>query len=471
MKPKPLRAQPTILVIDDEPATLQVMEANLRREGYAVCLAADGQTGLAQLAQQPVDVVIADYMMPNLDGMALLEKMRALGLDTPLIIITAYGSIEHAVKAMQLGAANYLCKPINYDELMVVLQKTLEQSRLKQEVQRLRQEVSARYSFSNIVGKSAAMQRIYDLITDVAKTDATVLIQGETGTGKELIAKAIHYNSSRRDLPFVGVSCAAIPDTLLESELFGYEKGAFTGALKTRIGRFEQADAGTIFLDEIGDIPLTTQAKLLRVLQEREFERVGGNDTVHVNVRLISATNKDLRKAIQQNTFREDLFYRLNVVLITVPPLRERLEDLPLLAFHFLQMYAGRFNKAVNDIEPAAIQLLAQQRWPGNVRELENAIERGVILEKSEALTKETIARCLQPGEQSSFHFFIYENLPFRNAKQDLLDRFEREYISRLLEKHHGSIVNAAREAELDYKNFFEKMKRHGLSKWDFKLS
>jgi len=469
MKPKPLRAQPTILVIDDEPATLKVMEANLRREGYAVCIAADGQAGLAQLGSQQIDVVIADYMMPNLDGIALLEKMRALGLEVPVIIITAYGSIEHAVKAMQLGAANYLAKPIHYDELMVVLQKTLEHSHLKKEVERLRQEVASRYSFSNLVGKSAAMQSIYDLVTDVANTDATVLIQGETGTGKELIAKAIHYNSPRKEKPFVGVSCAALPETLLESELFGHEKGAFTGALKTRIGRFEQADGGTIFLDEIGDIPLTTQAKLLRVLQERAFERVGGNETVRVDVRLISATNKDLRKAIQQKTFREDLFYRLNVVLIAVPPLRERLEDLPLLAFHFLQIYAGRFNKTLDNIEPAAIQLLAQQRWAGNVRELENVIERGVILEKGESITKETIARCLQPGEQGSFHFFLYENMPFRDAKQDLLDRFEREYVSRLLEKHHGSITNAAREAELDYKNFFEKMKRHGLSKWDFK--
>ncbi|MDZ7362522.1 MAG: sigma-54 dependent transcriptional regulator [candidate division KSB1 bacterium] len=466
MKPKP-----TILVIDDEPATLKVMEANLRREGYAVCLAADGQAGLAQLTSQPIDIVIADYMMPNLDGIALLEKIRATGLDVPVIIITAYGSIEHAVKAMQLGAANYLSKPINYDELMVVLQKTLEQSHLKKEVERLRREVSTRYSFSNIVGKSAAMQTIYDLIGDLANTDATVLIQGETGTGKELIAKAIHYNSGRKEKPFVGVSCAALPETLLESELFGHEKGAFTGALKTRIGRFEQAEAGTIFLDEIGDIPLTTQAKLLRVLQERAFERIGGNETVRVDVRLISATNKDLRKAIQQNTFREDLFYRLNVVLITVPPLRDRVEDLPLLAFHFLQMYASRFSKTLDNIEPAAIQLLAQQRWPGNVRELENVIERGVILEKSETLTRETIARCLQPGEQGSFHFFIYENMPFRTAKQDLLDRFEREYVSRLLDKHKGNITNAAREAELDYKNFFEKMKRHGLSKWDFKLS
>jgi two-component system response regulator HydG len=469
MKPKPLRAQPTILVIDDEPATLKVMEANLRREGYAVCLAADGQAGLAQLASQPIDTVIADYMMPNLDGIALLEKIRTMGLDVPVIIITAYGSIEHAVKAMQLGAVNYLTKPINYSELMVVLQKTLEQYDLKQEVKRLRREVSARYRFSNIIGKSAAMQTIYDLITDLAKTDATVLIQGETGTGKELIAKAIHYNSARKERPFIGVSCAALPETLLESELFGHEKGAFTGAVKTRLGRFEQADGGTIFLDEIGDIPLPTQAKLLRVLQEREFERVGGNETVRVDVRLISATNKDLRKAIQGGSFREDLFYRLNVILISVPPLRERLEDLPLLAFHFLRLYAERFNKTIDDIVPDAIQLLAQQRWPGNVRELENVIERGVILEKSNSLTAETIARCLQPSEASSFHFFIYENMPFRTAKQNLLDRFEREYISRLLDKHKGNITTAAKEAELDYKNFFEKMKRHGLSKWDFK--
>jgi transcriptional regulator with GAF, ATPase, and Fis domain len=299
-----------------------------------------------------------------------------------------------------------------------------------------------------------------------------VLIQGETGTGKELIAKAIHYNSSRKERPFVGVSCAAIPDTLLESELFGHEKGAFTGAMKTRLGRFEQAEGGTIFLDEIGDMPLTTQAKLLRVLQEREFERVGGNETVRVDVRLISATNKDLRQAIQQGEFREDLFYRLHVMLISLPALRERLEDLPLLALHFLRLYAGRFNKAIDDIEPAAIHLLAQQRWPGNVRELENVIERGVILEKTGALTKETVARCLQPGDSAaagSFNYFIYENMPFRTAKQDLLDRFEREYISRLLDKHKGNITTAAREAELDYKNFFEKMKRHGLSKWDFK--
>lgn len=464
MKPKP-----AILVIDDEPATLKVMEANLRREGYAVSLAADGQAGFSQLVSRPFDVVIADYMMPNLDGIALLEKIRAQGLDVPVIIITAYGSVEHAVKAMQLGAVHYLCKPINYSELMVVVKRALEQGILKREVQRLRQELSERHSFSNIIGKSPAMQSIYNLISDVAKTDATVLIQGETGTGKELIAKAIHYNSSRADRPFVGMSCAAIPDTLLESELFGYERGAFTGAVKTRQGRFEAAESGTLFLDEIGDMPLQTQAKLLRVLQEREFERIGGNETLRVDVRLMSATNRDLRKGIQQGGFREDLFYRLNVVPITLPPLRERLEDLPLLAFHFLRVYAARFNKTIESIEPDAIQLLAHQRWPGNVRELENVIERAVIVEKGDVLGKETIAHCLLPDEHGSFQFFVYDGIPFGKAKQDLLDHFEREYLTRLLEKHKGNITHAAHAAELDYKNFFEKMKRHGISKWNFK--
>jgi two-component system response regulator AtoC len=464
-----MKAKPAILVIDDESATLKVMEANLRREGYAVSVATDGQVGLSLIGNQPFDVVIADYMMPHLDGIALLEKIRSLGLDIPVIIITAYGSIEHAVKAMQLGAVHYLCKPINYAELMMVLKRTLEQHLLKQEVARLRQELSERHSFSNIIGKSPTMQKIYQLIADVAKTDATVLIQGETGTGKELIAKAIHYNSARADRPFVGMSCAAIPDTLLESELFGYERGAFTGAVKTRQGRFELAEGGTLFLDEIGDMPLQTQAKLLRVLQEREFERVGGNETLRVDVRLISATNRDLRKAIQQGTFREDLFYRLNVVPITLPPLRERLEDVPLLAFHFLRMYAKRFNKTIESIEPDAIQLLARQRWSGNVRELENVIERAVIIEKGDVLHKDTIAHCLLPENHGSFQFFLYDGIPFGKAKQDLIDQFERAYLIRLLEKHKGNITKAAREADLDYKNFFEKMKRYGLSKWDFK--
>jgi len=464
-----MRPNANILVIDDEPATLKVMEANLRREGYSVLLAADGEEGLRALSRHPVDAVIADYMMPKLDGMALLEQMRVMGLDPPVIIVTAYGSIEHAVKAMRLGAVHYLTKPINYTELLVFLDKALEQSKLRREVERLRREVTGRYSFSNIVGQSRAMQDVFALITDFARTNATVLIQGETGTGKELIAKAIHYNSDRREGPFIGVSCAALAETLFESELFGHEAGAFTGAIKTRLGRFEQAKGGAIFLDEVGDVPPAIQAKLLRVLQEREFERVGGNEKIRADVRLISATNKDLPKAIREGDFREDLFYRLNVLPVTLPPLRDRLEDLPALAFHFLREYSARFGKSLDAIEPEAVGVLAAHRWPGNVRELENVIERSVALEKTDKLRRETIARCLLPSRDGELGGFRFENVPFRQAKKDLFDRFEKEYVSHLLEKHKGHITNAAREAELDYKNFFEKMKKHGLSKWDFK--
>jgi len=464
-----MKKKNTILVIDDEPAVLKVMEANLRREGYRIFTALDGLIGLGLIREQPVDVVIADYMMPKLDGLDLLQKMREQGLDIPTIIITAHGSIEHAVRAMQLGAETYLTKPINYSELFLVLQKCLEKQRLKEEVQRLRREVSSRYQFTNIIGMSHPMQEIYAQIQNVANTDATVLIQGETGTGKELIAKAIHYNSNRKEMPFIGVNCAAFPETLLESELFGHERGAFTGANRTRIGRFEQAHGGTLFFDEVGDIPLVTQAKLLRVLQEKKFERLGSNDSISVDVRIISATNKDLRQAIQSGEFRNDLFYRLNVVNLHVPPLRERIEDIPLLTMHFIELQAKRFNKAIHGIEPEAIQLLGSQKWPGNVRQLENILERAVLTERSEIIRSSTIAKCLPPADESTFRYFVYEALPFRQAKDDLIRRFERDYLSRLLEKHKGKIKTAALEARMDYKNFCEKMKRHGLSKWDFK--
>ena len=313
------------------------------------------------------------------------------------------------------------------------------------------------------------MQQICELICDLAETDSTVLIHGETGTGKEMIAKAIHYNSSRSEQPLVGFNCAALSETLLESELFGHEKGAFTGAIKMRLGRFEQANGGTVFLDEIGDVPLMTQVKLLRILQEREFERVGGNETIKVDVRIISATNVDLQGVIKTGKFREDLFYRLNVMLIEIPPLRERLDDVPILAIHFLKEYAERFKKKIEEIEQDAIQFLLNHRWPGNVRELQNVMERGVILEKSKALTKQTLIRCLQPSEKGNLQFFLNENISYRQAKQDLIERFERDYLIRLLEKYKGNITNAAKSAQLDYKNFHSKMKKHDISKWEFK--
>ncbi len=345
----------------------------------------------------------------------------------------------------------------------------VEQGELEKEMQHLQNAADRQLQFGELICTSRSMQQICQLLRDIADTDATVLIQGETGTGKEMIARMIHCNSRRKALPMICFNCGALSETLLESELFGHERGAFTGAIKTRIGRFEQASGGSLFLDEIGDIPFNTQVKLLRVLQEREFERVGGNETIKVDVRIISATNQNLRQAIAAGRFREDLFFRLNVMLVEVPPLRERLEDLPLLAFHFLKKFSGQFHKAIDEIEPEAIQLLLGQRWHGNVRELQNAIERAVILEKSRTLTRAILSRCLQASEPEHFRFPFTAGMPYREAKQELLDRFEREYLIRLMEKENGNITRAARLAQMDYKGFYQKMKKHRLSKWQFK--
>jgi transcriptional regulator with GAF, ATPase, and Fis domain len=330
--------------------------------------------------------------------------------------------------------------------------------------------VIANENYFNIVQESGVMKKVCSLIADLARTDSTVLIQGETGTGKEMIAKAIHHSSGRKDRPMIGFSCAALSATLIESELFGHEKGAFTGALKTRAGRFEQADGGTLFLDEVGEMPLELQVKLLRVLQEKQFERVGGNETIKVDVRIITATNKDLRRAIREGKFREDLFYRLNVVLIQAPPLRERLEDVPPLAFHFLQECARRSNKEIGDIENEAVQLLLTQPWPGNIRELQNVIERSVVLEKGSILTRNTIASCLNAGAPPHEPVALFrEDLPYHQAKDELLNRFDRDYIVTLLKTHGGNITRAAFAARLGYRNFYEKMKRLGINKWEFK--
>ncbi len=446
-----------------------MMEANLKSEGYEVHTAEDGLLALEKLKCDAYDTVILDCMMPNLSGIELMQKMKAADMDVPVIVVTAHGTIEQAVQAMQMGAVSYLTKPVNYEELLLVVNNAVQQQKMRQEVKRLRREVSTRYGFDNIVGKNQKMLAIFDLIKDVAETDATVLIRGETGTGKELIAKALHFNSPRKNEEFVRVSCAALTETLLESELFGHEKGAFTGALKTRIGRFEQADGGTLFLDEIGHIPASTQSKLLRVLQEKEFERVGGNRTLKTDVRIISATNRDLEQAVAAGEFREDLYYRLNVIPITLPPLRERIDDIPLLAFHFLQLHSRRFNKKVQDISQDAVQLLVSQDWPGNIREVENVMERAVILEKTEKISLALLARCMPRSKDASYRYFINEHIPFSKLKAELVMKFEREYVARLLEKHAGNITTAAHAAGMHYKNFCEKMKRHELSKWDYK--
>lgn len=456
-------------MIDDEPAILQVMEANLRKEGYAVQTALNAFEGLNKLQQEQFDTVIVDYQLPQMDGLMMLEEMKRLGIQTPVIVITAYGTIEYAVKAMRLGAVDYLTKPINYGELALVVKNAVERQNLAKEVERLRRVVDERYGFGKIIGKNPRMLQIFELIANVAETDATVLVRGETGTGKGLIARAIHFNSLRKEKVFMEVNCAALTETLLESELFGHEKGSFTGALKTRTGRFEQANGGTVFLDEIGDISLSTQSKLLRVLQEMEFERVGGNETIKVDIRIISATNRDLEELIKEGSFRQDLYYRLNVIPIEVPALRDRPEDIPLLALHFVKTYAERHNKNIKNISPEALQLLVNYDWPGNIRELKNVIERAVIMERAEMVSETTVATYTKPTKERSYQFFINEELPFHAVKKSLIDRFEREYLSKILTKHNGNISAAAKAADLDYKNFCEKMKKYHLSKWDFK--
>jgi DNA-binding NtrC family response regulator len=465
----------SLLLIDDEPDILLVMSANLTKEGYEVETAADGAEALRKLEGRDFDAIIADHRMPRLTGMEFLERLRSGhpprpdSGGIPVIVVTAYGTIEMAVQAMRDGAYSYLTKPIRYDELSRQVRNAVERRRLSREVETLRHEVEERYHFGNLLGRNPRMQELFQLIRTVAETDATVLIHGESGTGKELIARAIHYNSLRKDRPFVVVSCSALPETLLESELFGHEKGAFTGAARQRIGRFEMADGGTVFLDEIGELTTPVQLKLLRVLQEREFERVGGNRTIKVNVRVIAATHKDLHRAMSERLFREDLFYRLNVVPVKLPPLRERLDDVPLLATHFLKKYSEKNQKRIVSIAPEALASLVRYSYPGNVRELENIIERAVIMEKGDALGRIDLRRVGTDGKFDAAFPMSGDLQPFRKTKTGVVEKFEKEYFSRLLRMFSGNMTRASRHAGMNIKNFHEKMARYGLKKEEFK--
>jgi DNA-binding NtrC family response regulator len=464
-----------LLIVDDEPDILLVMTANLRREGYEVDTAGDGVEALKKMEGRDYDAVIVDHQMPKFTGMEFLELLRsrqgkAEGQpDIPVILVTAYGTIELAVKAMKDGAYSFLTKPVQFEDLSLQVKNAVEHRRLSREVESLRHEVEERYQFGNILGRTPQMQDIFQIIRTVAETDATVLINGESGTGKELIARAIHYNSRRKDRPFVVVSCSALPETLLESELFGHEKGAFTGAIRQRIGRFEMADGGTVFLDEIGEMTMPVQLKLLRVLQEREVERVGGNQTIKVDVRLIAATHKDLQRAMSERLFREDLFYRLNVVPLKLPPLRERIDDIPLLAVHFLKKYCEKNQKLIKSITPQAFDAMMHYSYPGNVRELENIIERAVIMEKSDAIQRLDLELAGADGKPVQ-DFRISGHLQqFRTMKADVVERFEKEYLTRVLSMYQGNMSKASRHAGMNIKNFHDKMARYGLKKEDFK--
>jgi two-component system, NtrC family, response regulator len=397
----------TILIVDDEKNYLLVLEALLAEEGYQVVTADNGRSGLEIIQDHDLDAVITDMKMPGMDGMAFLDRIHLNQPDLPVIMMTAYGSVEKAVEAMRKGAFDYILKPFKNEELKLTIRKAIDHYHLVCQNRRLTRELETRYQFGNIIGKSASMQRIFQLIEKVAPSKATVLVTGESGTGKELIARAIHFNSPRRNQPFISVNCGALPETLLESELFGHEKGSFSGAVSQRKGRFELAHGGTLFLDEISEMSPPLQVKLLRVLQEMEFERVGGTQTIKVDVRMVAASNRTLKEEVAAGRFRADLFYRLNVVHIFLPPLRERTDDIPLLVNHFLEKYSDENGPSSISMESAALKCILEYGWPGNVRELENVIERAVILSDREQIKAKDlpaeVRECEEQEDESDF--------------------------------------------------------------------
>jgi DNA-binding NtrC family response regulator len=428
-----------ILVVEDEEKLRRVIELQLSTSGFDVDKAATAEEGLKVVDR--ADMVLTDLRLPNMDGLHFLSLIRRQNAQVPVVIMTAYGSVETAVEAMKNGATDFLLKPFSLDHLMQVVAKALEMRALRDENRKLKEELGRRYEYDNIIGRSEAMQEIFATIERVAPTRATVLLAGESGVGKDLIARAIHFHSPRRDRPLVKINCSAIPENLMESELFGYEKGAFTGATGAKPGKFEQADTGTVMLDEIGDVPPAIQVKLLRILQEREFERLGSNVTRHIDVRVIAATNQDLRAALEQGTFREDLYYRLNVVPMNIPPLRERKQDIAFLANHFLQKLAPDSGRPVESISDAAMEKLVGYHWPGNVRELENVIERALILARGNQLEAEDIkletAQRARPAGDTNQHHFLPDGMT--------LDQYEQELIREALRRADGNKSQAAR--------------------------
>jgi len=457
-----------VLVIDDEVNLRKVLAAMLRRDGFDVTVAENGEQGLAEFQKNGADIVVTDLVMPKVGGMEVLSTVRAANPDVPVIIITAHGTVDSAVDAIKAGAFDYITKPFDQAELSAVVAKAAKTNESAR--RSVRPDLKARAA---IIGESPQMQEVYKIIDKVADTPSTVLVTGESGTGKELIATALHGASSRRDKPFIKINCAAIPATLLESELFGYERGAFTGAVTSKPGRFELADGGTLFLDEIGEIPVEMQVKLLRALQEGEFERVGGIKTTRVDVRLVAATNRDLQTEIDAGRFRKDLFYRLAVVPLTLPPLRERRSDIPMLARHFVEKYNRRLNKKIEGIADDALALLQAYPWPGNIRELENQIERVLIFADGPLITAKDLPDAIRQG--AGVHPGAVPSTPAPTMEvpvgevglKDIVRmkaaELERDLIVKKLEETGGNVTRAARLLQISRKSLQTKMKEFGL--------
>jgi len=448
----------TVLVVDDDPAHRTMLSTLLAGWGYEAHEADDGSTAIEKVNDQPYDLILMDIRMIKMSGLEALAEIKTINPAIPIIIMTAFSSVETAVEALKKGAYDYLTKPLDFDELRLTISRSMDHTRLREENRMLRESLGSHFDRQNIIGRSPAMVKLLETVAQIAPSEATVLITGESGTGKEIIAGAIHFNSPRKAAPFVKINCAAITETLLESELFGHEKGSFTGAHRKKEGRFYHAHGGSIFLDEISEMSMAMQVKLLRVLQEREITRVGGEDVIKVDVRVIAATNRDLLEEMEKGRFREDLYYRLNVVTLKMPPLRERREDIPLLAQHFLRMFSEKNRKEIKGLTPQAMDLLLKYNWPGNVRELMNAVERAVVLSQSEYLDEEEFP--LFPEDS----YLDRKILPKDSIPPGIpLEEMERATILKTLESTKGNKSEAARRLGITRKTLHKKLKKYGV--------
>jgi len=461
------RIKPAILVVDDDRAHRTMLKTLISSWGYDMSEADDGSEAISCVRQRAYDLILMDIRMVNVSGLEALEHIKSFNPAIPVVIMTAYSSVETAINALKSGAYDYLIKPLDFTKLKITINRAMEHAVLKNENLALRQSLASCFDRRNIVGNSPAMEKLLDTVAQVAPSEATILISGESGTGKELIAGALHYNSHRKSGPFIKINCAAITETLLESELFGHEKGAFTGATAQRRGKFDQANEGTLFLDEIGDMSLKTQAKVLRILQERKFERVGGNRTIEVDVRVIAATNKDLPSQISTGLFREDLYYRLNVIPFHVPPLRERRQDIPLLANHFLAFFCTKEGRETKTLDYEAMEAMTRYPWPGNVRELKNLIERLVIMVPTNVITRSQLPLSITSqqlsitatGDLASHESSLAAADTFRQAREE----FEKEFILRKLEENDWNVSRTAEAIEMERSNLHRKIRGYGI--------
>jgi two-component system NtrC family response regulator len=456
--------QGRILIVDDKANIREVLSAILMEEGYEVAASSNGNQALEEIAKVLPDIIITDIRMPGMDGIDFLKAIKEMDMDIPVVLITAYGSIESAVEAIKIGAYDYLTKPINHEKLKIIIQRALEQRKYILENKYLRRELQEKYHFCNIVGSSKKMEKVFEMIKTVSNTLSTVLIQGESGTGKELVARAIHHSSQRKDKPLIEINCSALSEGLLESELFGHEKGAFTGAICRKKGRIELSGGGTLFLDEVGEVSPRLQIKLLRVLQEKQFERVGGIEPLKVDFRLITATNKDLKNEVLRGDFREDLYYRLNVITLRLPSLRERREDIPLLISHFLQKYNLREGKRIGTIAPEVMNILTKYDWPGNVRELENFIERAVVVCNSEMITADDLPEEIQEGlfgkEEEVY-------IPPSTIEEMDLHEKEKKLILDALKKTEWNKAKAAKLLNVHRRTIYNRIRKYSLNRFN----